>query len=1024
MPFRFYDYERLNRAAGRLREERWKKQLPIESFAAAEDSGKNGEQPPAVPGKEIFRLGDIWSGYDRYVWLDATVAVPEDFTENLWGRFDFGITGGGNNSGFESLLYVNGTPWQGVDQNHQDVPLSAAPGEKLRLQFRLWSGLVGGGRPRNNDHKIKLAALAVLDPGADSLYYWLRCLLGSHQVLEDTNPEKGHVLNLAAKAWDMVETSDPGSQEFFDSCARAVSFLESELPEEAKKVAVTVVGHTHIDSAWLWRLCHTREKCARSFSTVNRLMEQYPDYVFMHTQPQQYDFVRHDYPEVYQYIKNRAREGRWEPAGGMWVECDCNLPSGESLVRQILYGTRFFEQEFGNKSTYLWLPDVFGYSAALPQILKKSEIETFITTKISWNDQNFLPYDTFEWKGIDGTSVITHFITTTSPGEKSYTYNGLTDPAAVKSVWDNYRNKDLNTDLLLCYGYGDGGGGPNRDMIEDARRVGKIPGMPKVTMGRVDEFCRRLHQTVEENKRFAYVPVWDGELYLEFHRGTYTSQAYNKKTNRRMEFLLRNAETAVALAVLQGRDMKEERAKLEEAWKIVLCLQFHDIIPGSSIKEVYDDCHEMYGRAEALAREAMASAVQPQAAQDCFTVWNTANWKRSAAVELEGDFTGRHFELEDGTVPPQHGASLRLELDAQAAQRLLVKEGEAPAAPCAKELENGLETETIRIVWDASGQLTSIYDKRAQRELVPEGQRANAITLYEDRPREYDAWELEYSHQRKGWDITGPASVRIVENSPLRAVAEFRYQFRKSAMVQQVAVYPHAARIDFKTHVDWYERETVMKVAFPTVLHSGRARFDIQYGSMERPTNKNTSWEFAKFESVGHKWADLSESGYGAALMNDSKYGYDIHGSTMRLTLLKSSNHPDYEADMGAQDFTYALFPHQGEWYEAGVDNEAWELNDAPLVFQGAADLQALFPASLPGVTFDAVKPAEDGKALILRFHEKEGRHVRVSFPAAFPFQSWCECNLLERQDGAPSQEKELAFDLKPFELKTIKFTL
>lgn len=1025
MPFHSYDYERLSKAASRLREERWRKHAPIVSFRTAEDTGELGAQPPAAFDAGELRTGDIWSGYDRYLWLDATVEVPQDFSGSLWGRFDFGITGGGGNSGFESLLYVDGHPYQGVDQNHQDVPLHAQPGQELHLQFRLWSGLVGGGRPHPNDHKVKLAELAILDEGVDSLYYWLLCLLGAHRMLEDNDPEKQRVLNLAVKAWDLVDTSDLESDAFFDSAARAVEFLEKEIPEEQKKVVVDLVGHTHIDTAWLWRLCHTHEKAARSFSTVNRLMDEYPDYIFLHTQPQQYDYIKHDYPEIFEHIRRRAAEGRWEPAGGMWVEADCNLISGESMVRQLLYGTRFFEKEFGNKSTYLWLPDVFGYSAALPQILKQSEIDTFITTKISWNDQNMLPYDTFEWRGIDGSSVITHFITTSSPGEHMYTYNGLTDAVAVKGVWNAYRNKELNTELLISYGYGDGGGGPNRDMIEQGRRIGRVPGMPGVRFGRVDEFCEKLHRTVEENRRHAYIPVWDGELYLEFHRGTYTSQAYNKKTNRRMEFLLRSAEEAVSRAMLRGADISAAREKLEKAWKTVLCLQFHDIIPGSSIREVYEDCHVMYGEAEALAREAMQEAAAADGAADVLTVWNNANWSREPVVELPADLAGRHVEFEDGTIPAQSGNAVAVPLPPEGTKKLLVRNGPAPAAEgCATVLAHGLETDALRLLWNQSGRLVSIYDKKAGRELVPEGQEANALTLYEDRPREYDAWELEYSHQRKPWELPAPVRVSIVENSAVRAVAEFRWTFRKSSLTQRMIVYPHKTRVDFVTSVEWNERETLMKVAFPTVLHSSRARFDIQFGSMERPTTKNTSWEYAKFESVGHKWADLSESGYGAALMNDSKYGYDVHDGVLRLTLLKSSNHPDYTADAGLQEFTYSLLLHEGEWYEANVDRESWELNDPPIVFQGSAQLPALFPAELPGVTFDAVKPAEDGKALILRLHEKEGRHTSVSIPTAFPFRSWCECNLLERLDGEAHSGKKVQLTLRPFELKTIKFVL
>ena len=924
MPFRFYDCERLEKSVQRLREERWGRQIPILTFAMAEGTGTPGQKPPkSYP--HTMSIGDSWSGYDRWIWLRADVALPEEFTGDLWGRFDFGATNGGATRGFESLLYVNGEPWQAVDQNHQETPLTVPEDRRLRLEFRIWSGLTDRDPPHEVEHTLGSASIAQLDGNVDSLYYWMTCLLEAYRTLPESSPDKPAVLNLAAEAWDLVDTSGDGREAFCASCGKAVGFIEENLGSEEKKVQVTMVGHTHIDTAWLWRLCHTREKCARSFSTVNRLMDRYPEYLFMHTSPQQYAYIKEDYPEIYQKIQNRVQEGRWEPNGGMWVECDCNLPSGESFVRQFLYGIRFFQKEFGAKSNCLWMPDVFGYSSALPQIMKQCGIDTFITTKLAWNDQNSMPYDTFYWRGIDGSQVVTHLIN----GEGTCS-GGTASPRMTCSLWDSYHSKDLNTEVLGCIGFGDGGGGPNRDMLENIRRVGRIPGMPGLKMGRVDQYCQRLHKTMEENPRHAYVPVWDGELYLEFHRGTLTSQAYNKKENRYMEFLLRAAEMAVAQAYSQGRELPEACSKLEEAWKIVLTQQFHDIIPGSSITSVYQDSHVLYEQAEKLARQAMAAALTPidegTAQEKAFTVWNTANWPRTSVVEWKGDFSGSYAILEDGTIPPQsvQKGSLVVEmpLESFGTSKVLVKQGNPLEQPLFATVVTdhaatvGLETSLLSVRWDENGQFTSIYDKAAERELVPEGGRANVITMYEDRPRAYDAWELEYSHQRKGWGIGKPV-MTVTENSAVRVVVEFAYAFKQSKLTQQLILYPHTKRMDFRTWVDWNQREMVMKTAFSTNLRSSRARFDIQFGSMERPTTRNNSWEFAKYETVGHKWADLSESGYGAALMSDCKYGYNIHEGVMQLTLLKGSNMPDPTADKGTHQFTYSFFPHTGEWYEA-----------------------------------------------------------------------------------------------------------
>ena len=990
-----------------------------------------------VPYAPFHCETDTWAGPDEHYWFRTELTVPESFDgKPLWLYFCTDrVYWDAVNPQF--LLFLNEKPIQGVDINHREVLVTrcAKAGETYRLDLQAYTGRdthehVG------EDFNLELkAAFMERNPEIDRLYYNLTIPNEIVGWLEKDNMSRIALEKALNETINLIDLREPYSPEFYASIDAANEYVEQKIYTELAghdEVIATCIGHTHIDVAWWWTVSQTREKAARSFSTVLKLMDEYPNYKFMSSQPQLYAFVKERYPDLFERIKERVAEGRWEVEGGMWLEADCNLISGESMVRQFLHGKRFFKEEFGKDNKILWLPDVFGYSAALPQIMKKSGIDYFMTTKIAWNQFNKLPMDTFWWKGIDGSEVFTHLITTQDAHQAKdshyTTYNGYLNATSVIRAWERYQQKEFANDVLLSCGYGDGGGGTTRPMAENAERLSKgITGAPKVRWETSRKYFDELFETCGKNEK---LPRWVGELYLEYHRGTYTSQAYNKKANRRMEFLLRSAEAAVAAAACRGRDMEQPRRQLEQAWKIVLCQQFHDIIPGSSIGSVYEDSHAFYAQAESLARQALEAAAQPSGEQGLFTVWNNANWHRSSLVELEGDFTGRHLRLEDGTVPPQAltqgGAVALLPLPALNTVKLLVKDGPAPEAPaCATLLEHGLETALLRLEWDENGQLTSIYDKREDRELVPQGRKANAITLYEDRPRNYDAWELEYSHRRKGWGIGAPTAVTVVENNPLRAVVEFRYRFGKSQLVQRMTAYAHTARVDFSTWVDWQERELVMKADFPVDIHSNRARFDIQFGSMERPTTKNTSWEFAKFESVGHKWADYAEPGYGAALLNDCKYGYDIHDGVMSLTLLKASNRPDDHADQGTHTFTYALFPHSGEWYQAAVDQEAWELNDPPLVFQGeTAPLGGLWQGDVPGVTFDAIKVAEDGGALILRFHEKEGRHARVSFQADFQFQSWCPCNLLERQEGQPHTQRELSFTLRPFELKTIKIKL
>ncbi|MEO3111737.1 alpha-mannosidase, partial [Turicibacter sanguinis] len=441
----------------------------------------SGEVNPALVHEfdgEIA-IGDRWSGRDKYLWLHKNVTIPANWSgKKVLGIFDYGNTGAGNNSGFESLLYVNGEPFQGVDSNHKEVFFKEEHiGQEISLQFRLWSGLEGGGVPTSQEHRINCAMIAWLDEKIDDLYYNAHVILETLDILDEFNPVRAKLQKALNDSYKLIDWSYPGSESFYESLHEASDLLNELIDRIGKHsdIHVTCIGHTHIDVAWLWRLKHTKEKCARSFSTVMRLMEQYPEYIFLQTQPQLYEYVKHNYPDLYEKIKAKVADGQWEVDGGMWVEADCNLTSGESLTRQILVGSKFIKDEFGKDVEYLWLPDVFGYSWALPQILKKSGIDTFMTTKISWNQYNRMPHDTFHWRGIDGSEVLTHFITTpepwSEPGSWFYTYNGRISPKIVKGVFDAYSEKELTNELLISYGFGDGGGGVNRDMLEYRRRI-------------------------------------------------------------------------------------------------------------------------------------------------------------------------------------------------------------------------------------------------------------------------------------------------------------------------------------------------------------------------------------------------------------------------------------------------------------------------------------------------------------------------------------------------------------------------
>ncbi|MFD1178732.1 alpha-mannosidase [Paenibacillus puldeungensis] len=1046
----FWTKEKLEARIRDLEAYRYREAMPIPAFRSqVDEEGRIGTKPPKEGKWSCTQLNDRWEGRDLYLWLEAGVNIPEAWKDRrIVGLFDFGKTGGGNNSGFESLLYVNGKPFQGVDQNHQEVFLpQETAGTEVLLQFRLWSGLEGGGRPQIQEHRVYRAEIAWLDEAVDSLYYTARAAMQTVHVLPEESPERVELLKGLDRAFMQIDWSMPGSESFYSSVYEAEASLTDAVAAMKKTSPVTVhcIGHTHIDVAWLWRLKHTREKAARSFSTVLRLMELFPEYVFLQTQPQLYEYIKKDYPEIYAQIKERVKEGRWEAAGGMWLEADCNLTSGESLVRQLLYGTRLFREEFGRECTYLWLPDVFGYSWALPQILRKSGIDTFMTTKISWNQYNRMPHDTFWWRGIDGSEVLTHFITTPQDSNSwLYTYNGQVEAFSVKGIWDTYMDKEINKDLLLSYGYGDGGGGVNREQLELRRRLDEMPGLPQVVTGRADDYFAKLQETVKSTDR--YVHTWDGELYLEYHRGTYTSQAHNKKMNRKLELLSRDAEWLLSLqGLLNGSWAGYPKAKLDESWKTILRNQFHDIIPGSSISEVYQDSRVEYEEAEGLLQECRSDALNALTtdAEGAYTVWNPSPWSYSGLVAvadkhkdvcwsdadgnlLVSEFDGNQHFVRVENVPPFGFKALRRVHEAHAnEQRTALKSESVNESTAFTVQTNGIQTPYYKLEWNENGQLTSIFDIAAGREVLAAGARGNVLQVFEDKPKMFDAWDIDIYYQEKMREIAELTDCKV-QTGELRSVVSFTWKYLNSVVRQQMIVYADSRRIDFQTEVDWQERQQLLKVAFPVSIRATEATYDIQFGNVKRPTHWNTSWDLARFETVGHEWVDLSEHGYGVSLLNDCKYGHDIKDNVIRLSLLKSATYPDPEADRGTHSFTYSLFPHEGSWAEGGTVQAASLLNLPVYATSGMAtapSFSLLRAVGSSDVVIDTIKKAEDDDSIIVRFHEYKGGRGTVSLESDLNFAAWQETDLLERPVGELNQG-QATLDVSPYEIKTIRLLL
>lgn len=1036
MSLPFFHRDRLEKHISELASLRYRDIIKLDDFIATRDAEKAVNTAPLKENdlSFIMKVGEFWSGRDEYLWLKKEIQLDEGWNDKeMVGVFDFGTTGIGNNSSFESLLYLNDVPYQGVDSNHKEVFFDLKKtGSKLRLDFRLWSGLEGGGEPQVQYHQIKEAFIAWLDKETDDLYFTGKNIIDTLKILDDNDYHKHNLEKLLLKTMQMVDFTNEKSQEFYNSVKKAASFLNNELDtiEKESNINVFCVGHTHIDVAWLWRLKHTREKAARSFSTVNRLMEKYNDYKFLQTQAQLYEYIKTDFPEIYSDIQKRVEEGKWEPSGSMWVEADCNLTSGESLVRQILFGKRFFKKEFNYENTFLWLPDVFGYSWALPQILKKSNIDTFITTKISWNEINRMPYDTFIWRGIDGSEVITHFITTPDVcgDTKFYTYNGNILPKIVKGVWDNYRNKDLNQDMLISYGYGDGGGGVNRNMLENKRRIKKIPGLPNIITSNVTDYLKTVHNTINDKDNNGYLHIWDNELYLEFHRGTYTSQAYNKKMNRFLELKYRDAEILQVLtAILSGTWEHYKADEFEEGWKIILRNQFHDIIPGSSINEVYQDSKEEYQEAHDIVEgiiDYSFGEINDDNKED-ITVLNTASWKRKGLISVPViDLENYHYEDHYGNFLPAQidKECIKLHIDNLSPisfGQVKIKEGKAIQRAPFKLYEQGVESDKYIIEWNESGQLTKIIDKKLNRNALTGC--GNVFEVFEDKPRMYDAWEMEPTIDLKKTIVDDFKGVEVVSEGSNYIKLQFEWNYNKTTIKQYLVLYSHSGRIDFKTTVDWQERDKLMKVAFPVDVRSTKARYDIQYGNVERPTHRSSSWDFAKFEVVGHQWADLSEKGFGVALLNNCKYGYDIKDNIMRLSLLKSARYPDPEADRGIQQFTYSIYIHEEEWYDSDLIKEAWDLNASLLSTKGYINnYQPFFKLDNPSIVIDAIKKSEDGNRIILRLHEAHGGKSELEMKINFKHKGWYEVDLMENIIDELQKDSYVRHTVHPYEIFTI----
>ncbi len=945
----------------------------------------------------------------------------------------------------DAMIYIDGEPYMSCDRHHQNVPLDKkyCDGKDHHLALHGYFGLyktsiwevtavVAMGR----------CAVGLVDPDTRDFIALARTALDAVNVIDQQSPACAKIINALDNAFKMLDITQPITDNFYATVKEALKYLRLAIAQAGDPLDVDIIasGHAHIDVAWLWTLTQTRQKSAKTFMNAVKLMDRFDEYHFSQSQPQLYQFVKEDHPELFEKIKKQVAKKRWEPLGGMWVESDCTVTGGESLVRQFILGRKFFRENFGpnSDSPVVWLPDCFGFTWSLPQLMLLAEMKYFFTTKLSWNQYNQMPFDSFIWQGIDGSKVLTHFHTT--PHEQdpqgAANYNGRANATEIYQCWARYRQKEVNDCMLTLFGHGDGGGGPTIDMLETMREYKQFPSMPRVTQGSVHDFFKTL-----EKNAAGKLPVWNEELYLELHRGTFTTQAANKKANRKSEFALHNAEFLASFASLLIEGYEYPAQKLEEAWKLVCLNQFHDIIPGSSIGQVYTDSLAQYEQVLASARDTIDKALEtlsPAFSADALIV-NANSFEEPSVVHLEAKLAeGKTLTLPGGTAcrTQQTETGTLVELPALAPYSITPAvfaesaDTELPASNI-KATGRHLENDFIRVVFSDAGDITEIYDKENDRSVLQPGKNGNIFQAFEDRPLNWNAWDIDIFFEDKCFEPEAASSIELIETGPLRATLKITRTIQHSTITQLISITQGSPQITFDTTVDWNEKHLLLKVVFPVDILATCATYDIQWGRIERPTHRNTSWDQARFEVVAQKWADLSENDYGVSLLNDCKYGHDVRDNVMRLSLLRATTEPDEHADEGIHHFTYALLPHSGKSGSATV-KAAYLLNNPPIVkttgkvadSAGPSSPSSLVCVDRENLVIETVKRSEDGSGIVVRLYENSRSRGSCILTTAFDIKQVQKTNILERElEKIEHKSRNIKINFKPFEIITLKIT-
>ncbi len=972
--------------------------------------------------------GTAWGAKWEYGWFRGEVVVPAEAAgQRLALAVDVGSA--------SVLLFVDGRAAGSRDngRTHLTLARKAETGWRYQVLMEAYAGHAGtpchtGPTPPDRETVpeppptqavIGHNTFGIWQEDVYQLWLDVETLTALRSSL-DADSLRVDTIDAALREMTLVVDFETDQQALIDSCRRGRELLSGVLACNNGSTAPTMYafGHAHLDVAWLWPLAETERKMARTTINQLSLMEEYPEHRFIHSQPHLYTMLRDKYPELYGRLKEAVSKGQILAEGAMWVEADTNISGGESLVRQILHGKRFFRDEFGVESRMLWLPDVFGYSGALPQILKGCGVEYFSTAKIFWayNGGDPFPHETFTWQGIDGSDVKVHLCRD---------YNAQTTPAHVIGRWKQRLDRSGSDSMLYPFGWGDGGGGPTREHLEFLRRQKDLEGSPKVRMASPVEY---FDDRVERGwPQVTYV----GELYFQAHRGTYTSQARTKRGNRKSELALREAELWSAMAaMLQGHQYPAD--KLRADWTAVLLNQFHDIIPGSSIARVYQEAEQAYARVQQSAGSETAAALGKLVRKsDNLALFNSLGWKRTELVPLPDGWSGATDHDNQPLPVQQVGDRLLAEVTVPGIGCTTIRPLAATGAAVATAGEEAsastvhLENDQLRIELNERGEISRILDKSADMEVA--AGLCNRLRMYRDTTTAFDAWDIDSMYKDQPVALDDPAQVEVLSAGPLLAEVSVTRKIHNSLMKQRIVLRRGSRRVEFITQIDWQERHKLLKVDFPVQVHSDHALHEIQFGHIARPNHSSRSFDADRFEVSAHRWSALVEPGRGAAVLNDCKYGVNVAGNCISLTLLKSALAPDANADRGRQEFTYAFTVWQGSFMHSDVVRQGYELNCPLLTAAGDVATQSLLDVDVPNVVIDTVKLAEDGSGdLIVRLYECKGTATRCALRTGLPVESARPVNLLEERPGEALMLRGQAFDLsfRAFEILTLRLKM